>query len=84
MPIKIEPGLFEWLTWYIDSYPDWMTSEELSNAGFNLDLDYTPLITKDALKERIHENCSQYYQRSFDVIQHILRLIKELGKCLSD
>lgn len=81
VPIKIEPGLFEWVAWYADSYPSWMTYEELMDAGFNPDLDYKPLITKDALKERISESCTQYYQRCFDVIQHILRLTKELGKC---
>jgi ubiquitin-associated SH3 domain-containing protein len=34
MPLKIEPGLFEWLAWYSDGVPQFMNAEELTVAGY--------------------------------------------------
>lgn len=63
LKIRIEPGLFEWLVWYPESLPDWMSAEELINAGYNIDEDYQPFITEKELREA-KETCEQFYLRS--------------------
>ncbi|KAL1501869.1 hypothetical protein ABEB36_007112 [Hypothenemus hampei] len=64
LSIKVEPGLFEWMAWYpLEHMPDWMSITELTNAGFNIDENYEPLISEKELKEN-RENCEQFYLRS--------------------
>lgn len=82
MPINIEPGLFEWLAWYHDGMPVWMTLDELSAAGFNLNHSYDPLICREELKDT-HESCEQYYGRSAYVSQSIINTTQAQGVCLS-
>ncbi|KAJ8947295.1 hypothetical protein NQ318_014193 [Aromia moschata] len=69
--IKVEPGLFEWLVWYPESLPDWLTVEELRNAGYNVDENYEPLINEQELKES-KESCEQFYLRSAFVARGVL------------
>ena len=40
LPIHVEPGLFEWLAWYQDAMPDFMSDTELAEAGYNIELSY--------------------------------------------
>ncbi|KAK9886672.1 hypothetical protein WA026_017589 [Henosepilachna vigintioctopunctata] len=61
--IRIEPCLFEWLAWYPQTLPDWMSQEELLAAGFNVDTSYTPFMTEKELKDST-ESCEDYYSRS--------------------
>lgn len=70
VPIKLEPGFIEWLAWYPNGLPDWMTSEELTKAGFNMDVDYDPIIKAKELPSK--ENAAQYYERSYQVIQKVI------------
>lgn len=71
LKIKLEPGLFEWLVWYPESLPDWLTSEELNADGFNIDTNYHPFVTQEELTET-HETCEQFYMRSSFVTQSAL------------
>lgn len=77
-PISIEPGLFEWLAWYPDSVPDWMSVEELTAAGYNIQADYEPFVKLEELAGK-KESVEQFYMRSHFVIQNVLRLTKALG-----
>ncbi|EFN88717.1 protein UBASH3A homolog [Harpegnathos saltator] len=70
VPIKVEPGLIEWLAWYPNGIPVWMTSEELIKAGFNVDADYDPIVKANELP--LKENAAQYYERSYDLIKKII------------
>ncbi|XP_029660286.1 protein UBASH3A homolog [Formica exsecta] len=70
IPIKVEPGLIEWLAWYPNGIPVWMTSEELVKAGFNVDLDYDPIVKAKELPPK--ENAAQYYERSYELIKKII------------
>lgn len=63
LKIKIEPGLFEWLVWYPESLPDWMSVEELIKAGYNIDENYQPFVSEKELRET-KETCEQFYLRS--------------------
>ncbi|XP_047105086.1 LOW QUALITY PROTEIN: protein UBASH3A homolog [Schistocerca piceifrons] len=78
LPIAIEPGLFEWLAWYPDSLPDWMTIEELQAAGFNICANYKPLIRVEELHDR-QESVEQFYMRSFYVAQSIVKSTADVG-----
>jgi len=78
LKIHLEPGLFEWLAWYQDSMPDWMESEELIDAGFNIDTTYKPYISSDELEDT-QESCQQYYIRNFFVTQCALQSTEDLG-----
>ncbi|XP_076032213.1 ecdysteroid phosphate phosphatase isoform X2 [Oratosquilla oratoria] len=78
MPIKLEPGLFEWLAWYAEGMPVWMTHEELRNANFNICTDYEPLIRPEELQDT-QESCEQYYARSAYVTQSVIKTTASKG-----
>lgn len=69
--MNVEPGLFEWLAWYPDSMPDWLTTSEMIQTGFNITKDYSPIVPLDELKDN-QESIEQFYSRSFSVTQNIL------------
>lgn len=71
-PINIEPGLFEWLVWYPEALPDWLTNEEFIAAGYNVQKDYIPLVGIPQLKEPPRETCEQFYLRSSFVVKSAL------------
>ncbi|XP_075223644.1 ecdysteroid phosphate phosphatase isoform X2 [Lycorma delicatula] len=71
LSMNVEPGLFEWLAWYPDSMPDWLTTSEMIQTGFNITKDYSPIVPLDELKDN-QESIEQFYSRSFSVTQNIL------------
>lgn len=77
-PIFVEPGLFEWLAWYPDSMPDWMSVEELTAAGYNIQLDYQPFVKLEELQDK-RESVEQFYMRSNFLTHSVLRATKTLG-----
>lgn len=76
--MNLEPGLFEWLAWYQDSLPDWMSAKELIDAGYNVDESYKPYISYEELYD-CQESCQQFYIRNFFVTQCALQATEELG-----
>lgn len=68
--LKIEPCLFEWTQWYVGRIPHWMTTDELKNAGFNIDETYQPMLPLKELKGG--ESIEAYYQRSHELMIHLL------------
>lgn len=64
--LKVEPGLFEWMAWFRDFMPTFMTGEELRENGFNVDPNYTTFL---GLKD---EEVDEFYERSYILIQHLL------------
>lgn len=78
MPINIEPGLFEWLAWYQDSMPAWMTVAEMKDWGFNVVTSYKPLISLEELHD-CHESSEQYYMRNYYVTQSVLKATADVG-----
>jgi len=78
VPIALEPGLFEWLAWYQDSMPKFMSPKELQEAGFLLREDHQHIVDFSELRDR-KESSEQYYARSLYVIQCILRLTAHIG-----
>ncbi|KAF5290610.1 hypothetical protein FQA39_LY14676 [Lamprigera yunnana] len=70
LKIKLEPGLFEWLVWYPESLPNWLTPEELIAAGYNIDKDYEPVVSQNELTET-HESCEEFYLRSAFVSRQV-------------
>lgn len=72
LPICIEPGLFEWLAWYQDGMPEWLSKEELIAADYNIDTDYQPLTTVANLVEQFHEKLGEFYCRNSNVAESII------------
>ena len=70
IPIRVEPGLIEWLAWYPNGLPAWMSNEELIKAGFNVDEAYEPIVKAQDLPAR--ENAAQYYDRSHSLMKQII------------
>lgn len=70
LKICIEPALFEWLGWYVDSLPDWLTVEELEAFGFNIDKEYTPLYSAEQLEST--EDIKQLYNRNTEIAKTAL------------
>lgn len=77
LPLKLEPGLFEWLAWYPEGAPHFMTNEELTAAGFNIDVAYRPVMP--AVRLSTDEMCEQYYNRSNVVTSSILASTQSQG-----
>lgn len=75
--IKLEPGLFEWMAWYPSGVPDWLTKNELTEAKFDVDLDYEPVQPASDLAARLKESTEQFYERNHDVI---LQLLEQTSK----
>jgi len=78
LKIHIEPGLFEWLAWYQDAMPSWMSPDDLINSGYNVDHNYKPYISSEELQDT-QETCQQFYIRNFFVTQCALQATEEAG-----
>lgn len=83
LPINIEPALFEWMTWYQDGTPDWVTKEELAEANYNINHNYNPIMDRDSLDLCIKETCEEFYIRNYEAFEKILRSTSKLfGKLI--
>lgn len=76
--MNLECGLFEWLGWYQNAMPDFMTPEEMNDAGYNIELSYKPFISLLQLQDT-EESCEEHYSRNFFVTQCILQATEESG-----
>lgn len=82
LKIHLEPGLFEWLAWYQDGMPDFMSTKNLIKAGYNIDESYEPYISQDELRESTlqqAESVEQFYTRNFFVTRCVLQATEEAG-----
>jgi hypothetical protein len=70
--IRIEPSVFEFLGWYDKGLPTFLSHEALINFGYNIDVNYRPLLPVDRLQA--DENYTDYYQRSFNVTKYLTNL----------
>lgn len=71
--IRIEYGLFEWLIWYPEELPEWLTKDELTAANYNIDMDYVSMYTREQLKAATTENSHEFYKRNSSVVEQILK-----------
>ncbi|XP_011185936.1 ecdysteroid-phosphate phosphatase isoform X3 [Zeugodacus cucurbitae] len=74
--IKLEPGLFEWMAWYPDGVPDWMSRSELLEADYNIDTSYHPFISANKLNECVKETTEEFYTRNFETVRKIIETTK--------
>uniref|UniRef100_A0AC34Q1U8 Phosphoglycerate mutase n=1 Tax=Panagrolaimus sp. JU765 TaxID=591449 RepID=A0AC34Q1U8_9BILA len=71
LKLNIEPGLFEWLQLCRNNtLPNWMTLEELIDAGYSINLEYNPVYKISDLNTS--ESLDDYYQRSYKVTRNVL------------
>lgn len=73
--IRIEPALFEWCGWYPEKIPDFLTINELIEAGYNIDEDYAQLVTVADLSMRYkNETIEEFYERNHLISEHATKL----------
>ena len=72
VPIKIETGLFELLSWqsYIPKKYPFMDATSLLKAGFNIDVKYSPVLPFHTLN--VNETEEIYYKRCHYMTQTIV------------
>ncbi|KAE9553870.1 hypothetical protein FO519_002911 [Halicephalobus sp. NKZ332] len=70
LKLNVEPGLFEWLQLCRNHMlPTWMTSEELLEAGYPVNMDYVPIYKPTDLNTS--EGLNDYYERSHKVAKGV-------------
>lgn len=84
LKIHVEPGLFEWLGWYADGMPAWLSVPDLAACGYNVDESYCPYIPIDGLRDTWQqsnepESVEQFYERNSFVTQCILQRTETKG-----
>ena len=70
LKIRIEPGLFDWYSLY-DEKPIFMSTLELTDAGFKVAKNYRKIVSKQTLLKNFYKEkgVNDYYHRAQDVIQ---------------
>ncbi len=81
--VRIEPGLYEWLGWLPRRrFIEWMSPEELADAGYNIDIHYKPNVSIADLKAMIgseSRSLDSYYARNFQVTQFLASTVSKSG-----
>ncbi|XP_058057221.1 ecdysteroid-phosphate phosphatase isoform X1 [Anopheles bellator] len=72
LPIHVEPGLFEWMAWYQDGLPEWLSAEELLAADYNIATKYEALSAVEDLKECLLEKLNEFYHRNSSITEKII------------
>ncbi|XP_032294879.1 ecdysteroid-phosphate phosphatase isoform X2 [Drosophila virilis] len=70
--IKLEPGLFEWMAWYPNGVPDWLSISELIDSKYDIDLNYEPVQQAAELTAQLKESTEQFYMRNHKVLLQLL------------
>jgi ubiquitin-associated SH3 domain-containing protein len=76
--VNVEPGLFEWLGWYIACVPKFMTLQEFNDRGLPVNLAYAPIWPQ--AKFNVQETTEQFYERCYQVTKEILKKHEDEGK----
>ena len=73
LSIRVEPGLFEWLSWYPPGKrPVFMKPADLVSHGYPVDMFHQPLMAAEDLFGKDNESLTEYYDRSFALSKKIL------------
>ncbi|CAL1539245.1 unnamed protein product [Lymnaea stagnalis] len=73
----IEPSAFEWFGWYKNAMPHWLTADQLSEQGFNINVKHKPFVQIKDL--HLDETVTDYYERCHRLAEHILKKHEEEG-----
>lgn len=57
-----------------------MNIDELIDAGFNINSKYESLVSLSLLIENMSETVEQYYFRSNEIVQHLIKTTESKGK----
>ena len=79
--VNVEPGLFEWLGWYIAGVPKFLAVQELQDRSLTVNTSYTPIWPLS--KYNVQETTEQFYERSYQVTKDILKKHEDEGLCCS-
>ena len=70
LKIKVENGLFEWLSWNKRQLPKFMTTSELKESGMPVDEDYQSCVDTGDFKA--DENHLEFYKRMYNITRLLL------------
>lgn len=73
LKIKVENGLFEWLSWCRGGFPSFMAIADLAKCGLNVDTTYMSQVAIQDLKP--NETHTEFYKRMFNITRLILRTV---------
>lgn len=71
IPMNVEYGLFEWLSWYEMGLPNFLSEKEL-DVLFNVNKNYKSVMTRVDLEEILKESLEDFYSRSTSTMRHLL------------
>lgn len=80
--MNIEPGIFEWLAWYQEGFPNWFTPEELVSK-YNINLNYKPVVNRIDLEAHFQENLDEFYNRNSQTMQGILEKLGNICRYIT-
>lgn len=72
LPLRIEPGLYEWTGFVESHFPQLYTPEELVTLGYNIDLSYEPQLSVSQLRDCLKETVPDLYKRNHVAMLHVL------------
>ena len=75
--VNVEPGLFEWLGWYIAGAPRFVSPSEFHDRGVTVNASYSPIWP--IAKYNVQETTEQFYERSYQVTREILKKHEDEG-----
>lgn len=70
--MRIEPGLYEWVGFLENNFPELYTPDELKSFGYNIDTNYVPQLTIDELRNSLNETVPELYKRNHKAMESIL------------
>lgn len=72
LPLRIEPGLYEWTGFVESHFPQLYTPDELATLGYNIDLTYEPQMSVSQLRDCLKETVPDLYKRNHIAMLHVL------------
>lgn len=75
VPLNVDAQLFEWCVWHKSAGVvafDWLTDEELTANGINVNMDYTPRMTSEDMEAHLDESVEEYHERNGQMLDEIV------------
>ncbi|XP_063703820.1 ecdysteroid-phosphate phosphatase-like [Culicoides brevitarsis] len=82
LPLRIDPGLYEWTGFVETHFPQLYTPQELAALGYNIDLSYVPHMSVPQLRDCLKETVPDLYKRNHRAMLYVLEHSRSTGNIL--